>query len=81
MSEALKQVRAFRESMIKDFLDECTQEQIMMFKRMYSHKDLDAPLDKVLKNMPDEKLDQAVRQCETTVLKNRAKQPALQSAK
>lgn len=73
MSEALKKIDSLKRSMILEFLDECTPEQLNTFKRMYSHANLELPLTEVVQNMAAEKLDWALRQCETTVLKNKQK--------
>jgi hypothetical protein len=55
---------------LKVLIARCTEPQQLLFKRMYSHKNLDLPINEVIDNMPDEKLDWAVSQCERTVNKN-----------
>jgi len=40
-----------------------------MFKRMYSHKNLDLPINEVVDNMPDDKIDWAMQQCQNTLNK------------
>jgi len=52
---------------IKKFLSQCTESQQFLFKRMYSHKNLTLDIDKVVDNMPEEKLDWALNQCQRTV--------------
>jgi hypothetical protein len=54
---------------IKDGLAKCTEAQQLLFKRMYSHKNLELAIDKVVDNMPDEKLDMALTQVEATLNK------------
>lgn len=56
---------------ILNFLAECTSEQVRVFKQLYSYKNLELSVDKIINEMPVEKLDWAIRQCENTVLKNR----------
>ncbi len=51
---------------IKDGLAKCTAKQIMLFKRMYSHADLDAEIESIVENMPNEKLDWAMQQVQKT---------------
>lgn len=56
---------------ILELLTQCTEKQQLIFRRMYSHKDLDAELSAiVLHDMPDEKLDHAFSQVERTVFNN-----------
>lgn len=56
--------------MLKDLLAQCTEKQQMLFKRMYSHENLELPINEVVDQMPDDKIDWAVTQCERTVEKN-----------
>jgi hypothetical protein len=55
---------------LKDLLSKCTEPQQMIFKRMYSHKNLELPINEVVDKMPDDKLDWAISQCEKTIEKN-----------
>lgn len=75
-SPTLQKVRAYKEALILELLEQCTPEQQLTFKRMYSHKDLEKPIEQVVKELPDEKYDWAVCQCETTANKNKLTQPA-----
>lgn len=75
ISPTLQKVKEFKQSQLIELLNQCTPEQQLFFKRMYSHKDLEKPIEQVVKELPDEKYDWAVCQCETTVNKNRLKQP------
>jgi hypothetical protein len=47
-----------------------TDEQRHVFKRMYSHEDLSADMEKVIASMPKEKLDWAMMQVNDTIKKN-----------
>lgn len=59
----------FAREQLKDMLSQCTKAQQMLFKRMYSHKDLMLDINTVVDNMPEEKLDWAMQQCERTLQK------------
>jgi len=56
---------------LKEGLAKCTDGNILLFKRMYSHENLELPISEVVDNMPDEKLDWAMRQVERTLIKNK----------
>ena len=66
-------LKSYARAYLKSLLSECTEGQQLMFKRMYSHKDLSRPIDTVVDMMEDDKLDWAVSQCERTVEKNKVK--------
>ena len=51
-------------------LAQCTKGQQQIFKRMYSHKNLILDIEKIVDNMPENKLDWAFTQCEKTLNKN-----------
>ena len=51
---------------LKETLAQCTDAQQLMFKRMYSHHDLEKPIDQVVDAMPEDKLDWAMQQVERT---------------
>jgi len=70
MSETLKKIEDFRRNELKSLLAKCSEGQQLMFKRMYSHKNLELPINEVVDNMPDDKINWAIQQCETTVKKN-----------
>ncbi len=61
---------------IKQGLASCTEEQVGIFKRMYSHKDLEKPIDQVVDDMFIPQLKHALRQVETTVASNGEKEAA-----
>ena len=53
---------------LKELLSQCTESQKLLFKRMYSHKNLNLDVNKVVDN-PD-KLIWAIKQVERSVVKN-----------
>jgi hypothetical protein len=70
MNETLKSAA---KEILKGLLAECTEGQQMMFKRMYSHNNLELPINEVVDKLPDSKIDWAISQCENTVNKNKIK--------
>jgi hypothetical protein len=52
---------------LKANLAQCTEPQIDIFRRMYSHKDLDKAPSEVVDLMPDDKLDWAMSQVASTL--------------
>jgi hypothetical protein len=73
-SQTLQKVRALKNQLLIDLLNQCTAEQQLNFKRMYSHKDLEKPIENVVKDLPDDRYDWAVCQCERTIASNLKKQ-------
>ena len=67
MNETLKNAA---KTILKDLLAQCTEGQQMMFKRMYSHNNLELPINDVVDQMSEDKIDWAISQCERTVEKN-----------
>jgi len=63
------QLAEFARNQLKSDLQDCTQEQQLLFKRMYSHKDLEKPIDRVVDDMPDSNLDRALTQVQRTLEK------------
>ena len=59
----------FAREKLKQELQKCTDAQIHLFKRMYSHNNLELPINEVVDNMPNEKLDWAMQQVERTLIK------------
>ena len=70
-----EQLQEFAKSELKAGLSQCNEAQQHLFKRMYSHKNLGAPINDVVDNMPAEKLDRAMQQVQRTL----AKQPSQRS--
>lgn len=59
--------------MARDYLNnglaQCTTEERLLFKRMYSHTDLSVDINDVLDKMPDDELDHAMLQVQRTLEK------------
>jgi hypothetical protein len=51
---------------IKRILGKLEEENRMVFKRMYSHTDLDKDINLVVDEMPAKQLNWALQQCKTT---------------
>lgn len=58
---------------LKDLLSQCTEDQQMLFKRMYSHDNLERDINDAVDQMPDDKVNWAISQCEKTVYLNAVK--------
>ncbi|KKN73995.1 hypothetical protein LCGC14_0395610 [marine sediment metagenome] len=56
---------------LKEGLSQCTEAQQMMFKRMYSHKNLELPINEVVDNMEVRRIERAMDQVEKTVKANK----------
>jgi hypothetical protein len=67
MNETLKNIA---KEILKDLLSKCTEGQQMLFKKMYSHKNLELPINDVVDNIEESKIDHAISQCSRTVEKN-----------
>ena len=63
-SEALKKIENFRKQTLVDLYNQCTPEQQSVFNRMYVS----------IMEIPDEKIDWAIEQCERTIAKNKTKE-------
>jgi hypothetical protein len=70
MNETLKNTA---KEILKELLAQCTEPQQLMFKRMYCHKNLDLPINEAVDQIAEDKIDWAITQCESTVLKNKQK--------
>ena len=64
-----KSISDFTRQQIKEGLKQLPYNWQMMFKRMYSHNNLDCDIVTVVDNMPDEKLDWALSQVENSLKK------------
>lgn len=62
-------VSNFTREEIKQGLKQLPESWQLMFKRMYSHDNLDCDIEIVVDNMPDEKLDWALTQVENSLSK------------
>ncbi len=56
-------------SILKELLSQCTEEEQLQFKRMYSNNHLDMPINEVVDKMNIENIDWAISQCERTIEK------------
>ena len=59
--------------LLKKLISECTEGQQHLFKRMYSHANLERCTDEIVDNLHSDKLDRVVSQCEITLEKNNSK--------
>lgn len=57
-------------NILKELLAQCTEGQQMMFKKMYSPKNLELPINDAVDKMNPDKIDWAISQCENTLKKN-----------
>ena len=62
---------------LKVLLVQCTEGEQLIFKRMYSHKNLDVTIDEVVDNMDEDKMDWAITQCEHTVKQKKPKKKGI----
>lgn len=56
-SYTLNKIKKFRRDSLQELLSQCTPDQISIFNRMY----------KSIDDIPDEKIDWAIQQCENTI--------------
>ena len=63
------QLAAYARGKIKEGLSKLSEGHQIKFKRMYSHKNLKLPIDKVVDNMPDTKLNWALTQVQNSLNK------------
>lgn len=65
-----EQLQNFAREKLREGLAQCTDAQLIIFKRMYSPKNMNADISEVVANMSDDKLDWAMQQVDRTVRKN-----------
>ena len=70
-----QQLQQFARQKLKEGLAQCTEAEQHIFKRMYSHANLDKPIDEVVEGIPADKLSWAMDQVDRTNAK-RAAAPA-----
>lgn len=68
-----KKLEEFARNSLKSDLMKCTARQINLFRRMYAHDKPDISINQIIDEMPDYKLDIAMRQVETTIENNKQK--------
>lgn len=61
------EIQEFARNSLKEGLSLCTDAQVHLFKRMYSHNNLDLDIDEVVDNMPEGKIDNAMLQVQRTL--------------
>lgn len=69
-------ITAFARAQIKETLAQVPESQHDLFRRMYSWPDLTKPINDVVDQMPDAKLDWALTQCQNGLRSHCAKQAA-----
>jgi ABC-type uncharacterized transport system fused permease/ATPase subunit len=67
-----EQLQQYARDQLKQGLAQCSEQQQLMFKRMYYHKDLTLPINEVVDKMPVDKLDWAMQQVQRTLDKVRS---------
>ena len=65
-----KELQEYARTQLKQRLAKCTDDQQLFFKRMYANKKLETPIDIVVDNMPEDKLDWAMQQVSATLRKS-----------
>lgn len=73
-SPTLKAARDGIRQNLKDMLEQCTDGQVLLFKRMYSPKNLEISISKVVDALPEDKIPWAVCQVENTLKKNKSRE-------
>jgi len=63
------QIQDFARQTLKDGLSQLPEDWQLMFKRMYSHENLEASINDVVDSMPEDKLDWAMQQVERSLAK------------
>ena len=64
-----KTINNFAKTQLKELLKKCSEPQILMFKRMYCHKNLEATIEEAVDQMDEEKVENAMNQVERTLSK------------
>lgn len=67
-------IKKFAQKKLKSGLSQLPEGHQLLFKRMYSHKNLNADINVIVDNLPDEKLDWAMQQVENSLNKLNAAQ-------
>ncbi len=67
------QLQEFARQQLKGDLPKCTEGQQLLFKRMYSYKNQEATIEEVVDKMKVDKLDWAMQQVQSTLIKNKRK--------
>ncbi len=64
-----EKLQAYARQNLKDGLAQLPERNQMLFKRMYSHKNLEANMNDVVDKMPEDKLDWAMQQVDRSLAK------------
>ena len=64
-----EKLQAFARQNLKDGLAQLPEDNQMLFKRMYSHKNLETNINDVVDKMPEDKLDWAMQQVDRSLAK------------
>jgi hypothetical protein len=62
-----EQLQTHARDILKEGLAQCSNGEQLSFKRMYSHNNLDMPIDEVIDNMEPDRLDWAMDQVRRTL--------------
>jgi len=65
-----KQLEAYARKTLKEDLAKCTEDQQIIFKRLYFPENLKTPINDVVDRMPIDRLSWAMEQVERTLGKN-----------
>jgi len=65
------QLQDFARKYILDGLNQLTEANHLIFKRMYSHKNLEASIEEVVANMSEDRLDWAMQQVQRSLSDNK----------
>ena len=63
------QLVTYAREKIKEGLSKLSEGHQAVFKRLYSHENLELPIDKIVDNMPEGKLDWALTQVQNSLKK------------
>ena len=64
-----EQLQEFAKRTLKEGLAQLPESNRVLFKRMYSHENLEADINDVVDNMPETKLDWAMQQVQRSLEK------------
>lgn len=65
-----KELQEYARNKLREGLEKCTPDEQHIFKRMYANGNLETPIGDVVDNMPEDKLDWAMKQVSATLLKS-----------
>lgn len=64
-----EQLQEFARKTLIDGLYQLTEDQHLLFKRMYCHENLEASIEEAVANVPEDKLDWAMQQVQRSLQK------------